>query len=127
MKKHAKKIKKLDKSIRRGGYRSTSRREDDETRLRMQQTTLAKRQGLAFSGGGEYGNFPDIKPPTSTKVDTMTQAKQAENAEKSAGAGTTVTSVNPTSISADKTTNHYSFDNKRFNPDSVPTMLTSAS
>jgi len=121
-----KKIKKLDKSIRRGGYRSTSRREDDETRLRMQQTTLAKRQGLAFSGGGEYGNFPDIKPPTSTKVDTMTQAKQAENAEKSAGAGTTVTSVNPTSISADKTTNHYSFDNKIVNPESVPTMLTSA-
>ena len=121
-----KKIKKLDKSIRRGGYRSTSRREDDETRLRMQQTTLAKRQGLTFSGGGEYGNFPDIKPPTSTKVDTMTQAKQAENSERSAGAGTTVTSVNPTSISADKTTNHYSFDNKRFNPDSVPTMLTSA-
>ena len=116
---------KLDKRLQ-GNYRTTRRREDDETRLRMEQTTLAKRQGLTFSGGGEYGNFPDIKPPTSTKVDTMTQAKQAENSERSAGAGTTVTSVNPTSISADKTTNHYSFDNKRFNPDSVPTMLTNA-
>ena len=107
-------------------YKSKEARASDETRLSIERTGVAKRQGLGASGGGEYGNFPDIQPPTSTRVDTMTQAKQAENAQKDAGAGTTVTSVSPTTISADKTTNHYSFDNKRFNSDSVPTMLTDA-
>ena len=114
---------KLDKRLQ-GNYRTTRRREDDETRLRMEQTTLAKRQGLAFSGGGEYGNLPDIKPPTSTRVDTMTQAKQAQNAQKNAG--TTVTSVNgPTNVSTEKTNNHYSINQKSLNSN-VPTMLTSA-
>ena len=114
---------KLDKRLQ-GNYRTTRRREDDETRLRMEQTTLAKRQGLAFSGGGEYGNLPDIKPPTSTRVDTMTQAKQAQNAQKNAG--TTVTSVNgPTNVSTEKTNNHYSINQKSLNSN-VPTMLTNA-
>ena len=114
---------KLDKRLQ-GNYRTTRRREDDETRLRMAQTTLAKRQGLAFSGGGEYGNLPDIKPPTSTRVDTMTQAKQAQNAQKNAG--TTVTSVNgPTNVSTEKTNNHYSINQKSLNSN-VPTMLTNA-
>ena len=114
---------KLDKRLQ-GNYRSTRRREDDETRLRMEQTTLAKRQGLTFSGGGEYSNLPDIKPPTSTRVDTMTQAKQAQNAQKNAG--TTVTSVNgPTNVSTEKTNNHYSINQKSLNSN-VPTMLTSA-
>ena len=114
---------KLDKRLQ-GNYRTTRRREDDETRLRMQKTTLAKREGLAFSGGGEYGNLPDIKPPTSTRVDTMTQAKQAQNAQKNAG--TTVTSVNgPTNVSTEKTNNHYSINQKSLNSN-VPTMLTSA-
>jgi len=183
----SKKIKKLEKSISIGGYigfGAKQRKEDDETKLRMQKTTLAKRQGLASSGGSEYGNVPDLlvqnqnvtqeelnkivdeinqkelnqivdwidqglsdediakklemqleapakstldfKPPTSTRVDTMTQAKQAQNAEKSAGAGTTVVAPNTNNISANKTTNHYSFDNKTFNPNSVPTMLTNA-
>ena len=114
---------KLDQRLQ-GNYRTTRRREDDETRLRMEQTTLAKRQGLAFSGGGEYGNLPDIKPPTSTRVDTMTQAKQAQNAQKNAG--TTVTSVNgPTNVSTEKTNNHYSINQKSLNSN-VPTMLTNA-
>ena len=114
---------KLDKRLQ-GNYRTTRRREDDETRLRMEQTTLAKREGLAFSGGGEYGNLPDIKPPTSTRVDTMTQAKQAQNAQKNAG--TTVTSVNgPTNVSTEKTNNHYSINQKSLNSN-VPTMLTNA-
>ena len=114
---------KLDKRLQ-GNYRTTRRREDDETRLRMEQTTLAKRQGLAFSGGGEYSNLPDIKPPTSTRVDTMTQAKQAQNAQKNAG--TTVTSVNgPTNVSTEKTNNHYSINQKSLNSN-VPTMLTNA-
>ena len=114
---------KLDKRLQ-GNYRTTRRIEDDETRLRMQKTTLAKREGLAFSGGGEYGNLPDIKPPTSTRVDTMTQAKQAQNAQKNAG--TTVTSVNgPTNVSTEKTNNHYSINQKSLNSN-VPTMLTSA-
>ena len=105
-------------------YGSTEAREADETRLSIERTGVAKRQGLAFSGGGEYGNFPDIKPPTSTRVDTMTQAKQAQNARMNGG--TTVTSVNgPTNVSTEKTNNHYSINQKSLNSN-VPTVLTDA-
>lgn len=77
-----------------------------------------------MTGGSEYGDLPDIKPPTSTRVNTMTQAKQAQNAQKNAG--TTVTSVNgPTNVSTEKTNNHYSINQKSLNSN-VPTMLTSA-
>ena len=83
------------------------------------------------AGFGPTSFVATPESPVVVEKQQKTSTMQEQAAARAARMGisspyTNVTAFNPTNISADKTTNHYSFDNKRFHPDSVPTMLTNA-
>ena len=96
-----------------------------------QQVAAASTITDLAAGFGPTSFVATPKSPVALKNQEKASTMQKQAAETAARMGisspyTNVTAFNPTNISADKTTNHYSFDNKKFHPDSVPTMLTNA-
>jgi len=76
-----------------------------------------------FKGGSEFNasNLPNIQSVTNENASKMIPIQVVSSKQT----GATVTAFNPTNISADKTNNHYSINQKSLNSN-VPTMLTNA-